>query len=232
MLRKLSKGLLVAASLSLIFTFSSSDALAAKKKTKKAKEESGSIWGVAPRQKKMLGWSSDYPTAWTYTRADFFLRGVVLDYKKMPDGKEYEILILPIEVVNNPQHHVKLEHYKNGITVNATLSGSIAKNLKKGGVIEFNQWSKEIPGQKQGAAMLVNTENHLDIQCYDTPPVAYLNKTDLQPEQMINVVKGIITFGGNTSQDTSLKSQLAALAKSSNPDVSTEAKKISVLLGK
>lgn len=231
MLRKLSKAALIAASLSLVFTFVSSDALAAKKK-RKAKEESGSIWGVAPRQKKMLGWASDYPTAWTYTRPDFFIRGTVIDYKKSPNGKEYEILILPIEVVNNPQHHVKLEHYKNGITVNAALGSSIAKNLKKGGTIEFNQWSKEIPGQKQGAATLVNTENYLDVACYDTPPVAYLNKTDLQPEQMINVVKGIMTYGGNSAQDNSLKSQLAALAKSSNPEVSTEAKKISSLLGK
>ena len=231
MFRNFYKGALIAISLSLIFVFSSSDALAAKK-AKKPKEAAGSIWGVAPRQKKMLGWSSDYPTAWTYTRADFFLRGTVLDYKKTPDGKEYEILILPIEVVNNPQHHVKLEHYKEGITVNAALSNGIAKNLKKGGVIEFNQWSKEIAGQKQGAATLVNTENHTDVQCYDTAPVAYLNKADLEPEQMINVIKGVITYGGNGTQDNSLKSQLSALAKSSNPDVSNEAKKISSLLGK
>ncbi len=226
MFRSISKGALLIASLSLILSFSGSEALAASKKAKKAPKEEA-IWGVAPRQKKMLGWSSDYPTAWTYTRADFFIRGAVLDYKK--NGKQYEILVLPIEVINNPQHHVKLEHFKNGITVMMDVE---PKNIKKGGVIEFNQWSKEIPGQKQGAATLVNSENHTDVVCYDTAPVAYLSKTDLQPEQMINAIKGIMLYGGNAANDQNVKSQLAVLAKASVPDVSSEAKKISSSLGK
>lgn len=230
MFRHIYKGALIFASLSLVLSFSASDALAAKKAKASKKEESGSIWGVAPRQKKMLGWSSDYPTAWTYTRPDFFVRGTVMDYKK--NGKEYEILILPIEVVNNPQHHIKLEHYKAGIPVTAELGNEVVKNLKKGGVIEFNQWSKEVAGQKQGAATLVNSENHTDVVCYDTAPVAYLNKTDLQPEQMINVIKGIMVYGGNAAKDDGLKNQLAALAKNSNPEISAEAKQISSSIAK
>ncbi len=225
MFRRITQGILIFTSLCLALSFSPLEAQSASKKVKKAKEET--IWGVAPRQKKMLGWTSDYPTAWTYTRADFFIRGAVVDYKK--NGKQYEILVLPIEVMSNPQHHVKLEHFKNGITV---IAENEPKNLKKGGIIEFNQWSKEIPGQKQGAATLVNSENYTEVACYDTAPVAYLSKTDLQPEQMINAIKGIMLYGGNAANDQNVKSQLALLSKAPVPDVSSEAKKISSSLGK
>ncbi len=231
MLRRISRGVLILTSFAFIFSLSNSPAIAASKKAAK-KEKDEAIWGVAPRQKKMLGWSSDYPTAWTYTRADFFIRGTVLDFKKSTNGKDYDITILPIEVLNNPQHHVTLDHYKNGITVTAELGHEILKNLRKGGIIEFNQWSKEIPGQKQGAATLVNSENHTDIQCYDTAPVAYLGKTDLQPEQMINAIKGIMVYGGSAAKDQGVQTQLAALAKAPVPDVSKEAKQISSSLGK
>lgn len=227
MSRFLSRALLSILAFSFIFSLSYPAATAASKKAKKAPKEE-SIWGVAPRQKKMLGWSSDYPTAWTYTRPDFFIRGTVVDYKK--DGKDIEITILPIEVMNNPQHHVKLDHFKNGITVKT--ESNIVKNIKKGGVIEFNQWSREIEGQKQGAATLVNSENHTEVVCYDVAPVAYLSKTDLQPEQMINAIKGIMIFGGNAADDQNVKSQLAVLAKAPVPEVSSEAKKISSSLGK
>jgi hypothetical protein len=203
----------------------SSTAFAAKKKHGSAKKEV--ITGPSEREKKLLGWTSVYPTAYTFTRADFFIRGAIADFKQDPQSKQWDVSILPIEVINNPMHYITLDHYKNGITLRLDLNSYEVKALKKGVVVEYNQYSKEIPSQQTGHAQLISSENYTEFKPYNISPVAFLNKPGMEPEQVVNVLKGVFLYSGKVEKDEVLKSSLVNLSSNSNSTVSEEAKIVS-----
>lgn len=229
MFRRIALGGLFLAAFSLVFSnfFAVPTADAAKKKRGVKKEAPVS---AQEREKKILGWTSDYPTAWTYTRPDFFVRGTVLDFKQVPDSKEWEILILPIEVLNNPQHHITMEHFKNGVAIRIELQPSEKRGLKKGGVVEYNQYSKEFTAQDVGHAKLISQENFTDFKPYDVSPVAYITKPGMEPEQMVNAIRGVLLYNGSVPKDDALKTSLSALAKHNDPTVAQPAKECSAKL--
>jgi hypothetical protein len=179
------------------------------------------------RQKKLLGWTSAFPTTWTYTTPDFFIRGTVMDYKKVVGSRETSITILPIEVMDNPQHHIKEEHYRDGVTIQLELMPSEEKGMKKGGVVEYNQYSKEIPTEAVGHAKLVKAEIHQDFKPYDISPVAYITKPGMEPEQTLNALKGILLYQGSIEKTDDLKNALASLTKNKDPNISQTAKQVS-----
>jgi len=224
-MRRIALVSLLMAAFSLVITPSvfTPSAQAAKKVAKKGKVKVSE----AQRQKKLLGWTSDFPTAYTYTTPDFFIRGAVVDFKQVPHESEWEILVLPIEVINNPMHHVKMENFKNGLPIRLELSAAERKGLKKGGLIEFNQYSRELPSDDKGHAKLIKSEIHTEFKTYDTPPVAYLAKPGLEPEQIVNAIRGIIIYRGDIEKTEEIKTALASLSKNSNPAISKEAKECS-----
>ncbi len=200
---------------------------AATKKGKGGKK--GAVVSKAAREKKILGWTSDFPTSYAVNdKADFFIRGTVLDFAPVEGTKEkqWQLQVLPIEVLNNPMHYVTLEHFKGGLPLRLNLNRSDLKDLKKGGVVEFNQYSKEIPGETMGHAQLINTEEHREFKAYDTAPVSYLSKTGLEPEQIINAVRGALLYQGEIQKDDALKASVASLTRHKQASLSQEAKKL------
>jgi len=200
---------------------------AAKKRAARGAKAKGPADEPTERQKKLLGWTSAFPTTWTYTTPDFFIRGAVTDFKKVAGSRETEITILPIEVMSNPQHHIKEEHYRDGVTIRLELMPSEEKGLKKGGVVEYNQYSKEIPTEAVGHAKLIKAEIHQDFKPYDISPVAYITKPGMEPEQTLNALKGILLYQGSVEKTDELKTSLASLSKSKDTNVSTTAKQVS-----
>ena len=189
---------------------------------KKSEATSGKI---TARQKKLLAWKNDWPDSYAVDQADFFVRGTVIDFKEVPKSKEWEIVILPLEVLSNPNHYVTMDHFKNGLTLRLALHSSEVKQLKKGGIVEYNHYSKEIPGKQTGHAKLVATENHTEFRPYDVAPIAYLTNPGLEPEQIHNAIRGILLYNGEIQVDENLKKRLAALSK--NPKIAADAKKLS-----
>ena len=228
---------IAALSVSLLAAFSfsnlvSSEALAAKKakssKSAKAGKKVKEVPGVVTeREKKILGWTSDYPTAYTYTTPDFFIRSTVVDFKQIPNSKEWEVNLLPIEVMNNPMHHVTMKHFKEGIVVKLELMPKEMKGLRKGGIVEFNQYSKEIAGDQKGYAKLVKQEIYTEFKPYGTSPVAYLNKPGMEPEQVANAIQGMLIYEGSIDKGEPVKTALASFSKDKNPELSAKAKECS-----
>jgi len=227
-MRRIIFGGLILAALSFIATnVIHTPTVEAAKKKRASKKVSKAADEPTERQKKMLGWTSAFPTTWTYTTPDFFVRGTVLDFKKVEGSRETEIIILPIEVMNNPVHHIKDEHYKNGIPVRLELSGSEKGGLKKGGVVEFNQYSTEIPTEAMGHAKLVKAEIHQDFKPYDISPIAYLTKPGLEPEQVTNAIIGVLIYQGSIEKNDEVKKSLAAHSKHKDATLSQKAKEAS-----
>ncbi|MFO1518292.1 MAG: hypothetical protein U1F57_01295 [bacterium] len=230
MFRRLTLGALLAAALSLTLNgfVATPNVYAAKKKvaakSKKAKTPEGE---PSERQKKLLGWTSVYPTAYTYMTADYFIRGTVADFKQLGKTREWEITILPIEVMNNPMHHITEETYKNGIAIKLELSPSELKGLKQGGIVEFNQYEKELPTEDKGHAKLVKAEIHQEFKPYDTSPIAYLSKPDMEPEQYVNAIRGVLMYKGGIDKSDTVKTSLASLTKSKDSNLSQKAKECS-----
>jgi hypothetical protein len=207
-----------------------SAALGAVKKRRGAKKEAPSA-GPTEREKKLLGWTTSYPTSYAVERPDFFIRGTVVDFKPVPATKgEYEINVLPIEVMNNPNHYITLDHYKNGITLRLPLSKGELKILRKGGTIEYNQYSKEIPGQEMGHAKLISSENYTEFKPYNVAPVAYLSKPGMEPEQLANALTGTLLYSGPIDKTEELKTSLNALSSNSDANISQKAKELSAKL--
>lgn len=213
----------------------------AKKATKKSSKKQGSKTkkeetksGMSAREKKILGWTSDYPTSYAVNKPEFFVRGTVLDFKKVsedPKDKNYELQILPIEVVQNPQHYITMEHIKNGVSVKLEISKTEEKILKKGMTVEYNYYTKDLPPEDPTKkAQLISSENHTEFMPYDVPPVAYLSKQGLEPEQIANALRGILIYEGQIKKDEQLKTALTDLSKNSDSTLSENAKKLSAKL--
>jgi len=203
--------------------FHSSPVLAAKKKVSKKATKTDVAW---ERKKKLLGLTSEFPTYYAAKNPNFFVRGALIDYKQTPNSKEWELLVLPLEILNNPNHYITLDHYKTGIPIKLELSSADARQLKKGAVIEYNFYTKEIPGEQQGHARLIQEEIHEEFRPYGTSPVAYLSKADLEPEQKLNAIKGCLLYAGNIEKDETTQSSVAKLSTDKNPELSAEAKKL------
>ncbi|MBF0492975.1 MAG: hypothetical protein HQM15_09360 [Deltaproteobacteria bacterium] len=180
-----------------------------------------------PREKKLLGWTSDYPIGYEVKNPNFFVRGSVQSFEKVEGkGKEYNISILPIEVLNNPHHYITLDHYKNGIPIKVELSSGDAKQLKVGGTIEYNFYTKEVDTGGTGHARLISDEIHAECKPYNIAPIAYLSKTTiLEPEQSLNVLRGILLYEGKIEVDGTTKTTLASLRKSKNKEIAEDAVK-------
>ncbi len=218
--------LIVPVALALILAGPFTSGYAAGKKgtgSKKAKAPSG----PTERDKKLLGWTSNYPTSYAVNdQADIFFRGTIAEVKPVEGSKALEIRALPLEVLNNPMHYITLAHYKNGISVKITPSSSEKKLLKPGAVIEYNRYSKEVPSEAMGHARLISTENHLEFKPYDASPVVYLLKTNLEPEQYNNALQGALLYTGSIDKTDELKTRLETLAKNTNAELSQNAKKL------
>src|SRR3990167_2850529 len=76
---------------------------------------------IDPREKKLLAWKNDWPDSYAVDQADFFVRGTVIDFKEIPKSKEWEVTVLPLEVLSNPNHYVTMDHFKNGLTLRLAL---------------------------------------------------------------------------------------------------------------
>ncbi len=200
-----------------------SNTQAATKKKGAAKKEASGV--VTAREKKLLAWKNDWPDSYAIHNPDFFVRGALVDYKQIPNSKEWEVTLLPLEVVENPNHYITMDHFKNGLTFKTELNPNEIKQAKKGGVVEYNHYSKEIPGEAQGHARLVSTEIHSEFKPYDAPPVAYLTKPGMEPEQINNAIKGALLYSGNINKDDKLKNSLASHTK--NPATAENAKSLS-----
>ncbi len=203
--------------------FQAKPVFAAKKKVAKKAPKTDVAW---ERKKKLLGLTSEFPTYYAAKNPNFYVRGALVEYKQIPNSKEWELLVLPLEVLNNPNHYVTLDHYKTGLPIKLELSSAEARQLKKGAVIEYNFYTKEIPGEQQGHARLIQEEIHSEFKPYDTSPVAYLSKTDLEPEQKLNAIKGCLLYAGNIQKDEATQSSVAKLSTDKNTELSSEAKKL------
>src|SRR4030095_14407884 len=225
--RRTALGSLFLAALCLLGTsfVSTPTALAAKKK-RAAKKEKPSA-GPSEREKKLLGWTTSYPSSYAIDRPEFFIRGTVVDFKQIPGSKEYDINILPLEVMSNPNHHISLDHYKNGVMIKLPLSKEELKILKPGSVVEYNQYSKEIPGQEMGHAKLISQENYTEFKPYDVAPVAYLSKPGMEPEQLLNALTGSLLFKGPIAKTDELKTALSGLSSNKDSTISQKAKELS-----
>src|SRR4030095_4536414 len=225
--RRTALGSLFLAALCLLGTsfVSTPPALAAKKKRAEKKEKPSA--GPSEREKKLLGWTTSSPSAYAIDRPDYFIRGTVTDFKQVAGSKDYEISALPLEVMSNPQHYVSLEHYKTGITFKLPLNKAELKILKPGSVIEYNQYSKEIPGQEMGHAKLISQENYTEFKPYDVAPVAYLSKPGMEPEQILNALTGSLLFRGSIPKTEELKTALATLSKDKDAAIAAKAKELS-----
>lgn len=185
---------------------------------------------IGPREKKLLGWTSDYPIAYEVKNPNYFVRGSILSFEK-GEGKNYNLVVLPIEILNNPHHFLTLDNYKNGIAIKTPLSSADVKQLKVGGTIEYNFFTKEVDTGGTGHARLISDEIHLECKTYDVSPVAYLAKTTvLEPEQALNVIKGINLYEGAIESSPEAKANLAKWSKSKDVALAAEAKKAAAKL--
>jgi len=203
--------------------FVTSTAQAAKKRSQAAKKAPAG--GPSEKERKLLAMSTSYPSSYNVDRPDFSLRGTVVNFKKA--GKEYQINLLPLEVLKNPQHYLKLDHYKKGITIRLPLTEGERKILKPGAVVEYNQWSKEVPTQTIGHAKLISTEDHMEFKPFDVAPVAYLTKTGMEPEQLINALTGSLLYSGPIDKTDKLKKALAGLSNNKDAAIAKKAKELS-----
>jgi len=219
-------GVLVALFCFTATSFVSPTTFAATKKKRAAKKAAPSA-GPSEKEKKLLAMTASYPTSYAIDRPDFFIRGTVVDYKQVPSSKEYDINVLPLEVMNNPNHYIKLEHYKTGMTIRLPLSKAELKIVKPGSVVEYNQYSKEIPGQVMGHAKLISQENYTEFKPYDVAPVAYLSKPGMEPEQILNALTGSLAFPGAIAKTEELKTALATLSSDKDATIAAKAKELS-----
>jgi hypothetical protein len=198
---------------------------AAKKKSQAAKKAAPGA-GPSEKEKKLLAFTTSYPSSYAIGRPDFFIRGTVVNFNKVPGTKEYKINLLPLEVMKNPNHYIKLDHYKKGIEVRLHLSEGELKTLRPGAVVEYNQYSKEVPTQTMGHAKLISTEDHTEFKPFNVAPVAYLTKSGMEPEQLINALTGSLLYGGPIDKTDKLKTALAGLSSNKNPTIAKKAKEL------
>src|SRR4030095_8288535 len=191
---------------------------------KKSAAKKGASSGSSDREKKLLAWTTPYPTAYAVSRPDFSIRGTVTDFKQAKG--EYEVHVLPLEVLKNPHHYITLEHYKKGITLRLPLSKGELKNLRKGGMLEYNKYSKEIGGKTVGHAKLISEQEYTEFKPRDVAPVAYLTKQGMEPEQLANALTGTLLYQGPIEKPEELKKSLNTLSSHSDAKVSQKAKGI------
>ena len=220
---RLFKTLMITGSIAALGLSLATSLPAAPKKHTKAK---ASAKAEPKKEAKLLAKTADYPSSYDERYPEILLRATVVDFKPLETNKEFELTLLPLEVLKNPNHFVKMDHYKNGITLKLPLLQHNKEQLKKGGVLEVNQYTKDIPGETVGKAQLISTEFHQEVETFDVSPIAYLTHPGFESEQMLNAMKGILIFQGSIAKSDELKKTLDTLSKDKNSELSETAKKV------
>lgn len=158
-------------------------------------------------------------------KQEFFIRAVFVDLQegKNVDKSTYDMTVLPVEVVQNEYRNVTLDHFNNGLTFTAFVPDALKKQLKKGQVVEINEYYSTKEEAAIGHAHMIDYTYHQDILPYPAGPAAYIKLGGLDQEQYLNALKGMEMFGTNPKSDE-LKTGLDALASSSpNSEVKSKA---------
>lgn len=176
---------------------------------------------------KVLGWGP-VKTPNRGKSPEYLIRGVVLDINdsQTKRGKDwYDIKVLPIEVLNNHQRVITFDHFQNGITLTLNIPKPRFKELKKGQMVEYNQYYTESVEQSIGGAKMVAMTLHKDIQGYPAGAGAYLKKPGFYPIQYKNALKALKMYAGNVQSDPEFKNHVDYLAtKSKDSELKTIAK--------
>jgi len=178
------------------------------------------------REAKVLGWGP-VKTPNRGKNPEFMVRGVILEVNKTQDkkGDYFDVKILPIEILNNHQRVLTFDNFTNGVDITLFLPDSKKKELKKGRLVEFNQYYTEEVEQSIGGAKMVAMTLHKDIQGYAAGPGAYLRKPGFYPVQYKNALKGIKLYQSGIRSDKDAKAGLDYLAtKHTDPELKTIAK--------
>lgn len=174
------------------------------------------------REAKVLGWGPvKAPNRGKVP--EFLIRGVVLEVGNAPEQKGLNFVkILPIEVLNNHQRAIDFTHFENGYDIIMKVPSSKLKEIKKGRMLEFNQYYTEQVEQAIGGAKMVAMSLHQDIQGYPAGPGAYLKTPGFYPIQYKNAIRGAKISGDNLGGDNEIKANLDYLAtKSPDPEIKT-----------
>lgn len=216
----------VALALAFGFTSLHFSTVAEAKPPKKAATSKTASKAEVARQKKLLAKTTEYPTAYSVTYPDVNMRAAVVDFKPSDKKGEIELTLYPIEMLGNPHHYVTMDHFKNGLTLKVSMNAAKQKELKKGGVLELNQYSKETPTSEVGGAKLISTQTFTESNFYDVAPIAYIAKAGFEPEQVFNAIRAALLFEGKIEPKPELKTALENLSKSKDAQLSQEAQKL------
>ncbi len=149
---------------------------------------------------------------------EYFVRGAFMDLEPIEGENRkdfYNIVMLPIEVVENEYRVITFENFVTGMKIPAFLPKDLKKQFKSGAMIEVHNYYTTKEEQAIGHAKMIAFAYHQDIIPYPAGPASYIKKGGLDPEQYLNALKGMEIYSGNP-KDEQLKVGLDALASSSS----------------
>lgn len=126
----------------------------------------------------------------------------------------YKVSILPIEVLDNPQRILTMDHMEKGFSFVVDLPKNKLKDLQVGHAVEFNQYYTKKELQSIGAAKMIAWVLTQDVQGYPAGLGAYLKK-GFHTLQYKNTLKSLQLFSGKFKNPQEAKQVLTQLAKSS-----------------
>lgn len=179
---------------------------------------------LTPQVKQVLA-MTDFAIPLRGKNPEFFVRGVIQSIQAIGQG-QYQVSLLPIEVLKNPQHYINPERFAQGLSVNIRIIPKAKKNLEKGNIIELNQYYI-IHEEGKGAARLVALEFKQEVKAYPASSAAYVKKEGLNSMQTINALLGL-TYSSDPklSQDEELKKSIQNYKNSKDKALSMAASKV------